>query len=74
MFLSLSQSVYSSFFSLFRFGLFLRGILRPVHEAEEAAMRRTLEEYSPDFLLAVEALTGHLCRTFRDHILKEKER
>ena len=53
---------------------YARGILRPVHEAEEAAMRRTLEEYSPDFLLAVEALTGHLCRTFRDHILKEKER
>ena len=53
---------------------YARGILRPVHEAEEAAMRRTLEEYSPDFLLAVEALTGHLYRTFRDHILKEKER
>ena len=53
---------------------YARGILRPVHEAEEQAMRRTLEEYSPDFLLAVEALTGHLCRTFRDHILKEKER
>ncbi|HIV86953.1 MAG TPA: winged helix DNA-binding protein, partial [Candidatus Pygmaiobacter gallistercoris] len=28
---------------------YARGILRPVHEAEEAAMRRTLEEYSPDF-------------------------
>ena len=32
------------------------------------------EAQEPHALLAVEALTGHLCRTFRDHILKEKER
>ena len=32
-------------------------------------MARTLEQFSPDFLLAVEALTEQLCRSFQENIL-----
>ena len=48
---------------------YARGLLRPIHEAEEEAMARTLEQFSPDFLLAVETLTQQLCQSFRRSIL-----
>ena len=48
-------------------------ILQPIYNAEEQAMARTLEQFSPDFLLAVEALTEQLCRSFHEHILDRKE-
>ena len=44
-------------------------ILQPIYNAEEQAMARTLEQFSPDFLLAVEALTEQLCRSFQENIL-----
>ena len=49
-----------------------RQILQPVYAAEEEAMARTLERFSPEFLQAVEELTGQLYRTFQEQIL-EKE-
>ena len=52
---------------------YARRILQPIYDAEEQAMARTLEQFSPDFLLAVEALTEQLCRSFHEHILDRKE-
>ena len=48
---------------------YARRILQPIYNAEEQAMARTLEQFSPDFLLAVEALTEQLCRSFQENIL-----
>ena len=52
---------------------YARSVLQPVYDAEEEAMERTLEHFSPDFLQAVEALTGQLDESFRRHILSQKE-
>ncbi len=43
-------------------------LLQPVYLAEEQAMARTLERFSPDFLLAVEELTEQFRLSFQEHI------
>ena len=43
-------------------------VLRPVYRAEEQALRRTLERFSPQFVEAVEALTGYLAQEFQREI------
>ena len=48
-------------------------ILKPIYAAEEEAMAHTLEQFSPDFILAVEAMAEHLRRAFQDNILNRKE-
>ena len=45
-----------------------RRILEPIYAAEEAAMARTLERFPPEFLLAVETLTGYLTQEFQREI------
>ena len=49
-------------------------LLEPIYAAEEEAMARTLEQFSPEFIQAVEAMTDHLCRAFQETILTEKEK
>ena len=48
-------------------------ILRPLYAAEERAMARTLERFSPEFLLAVEAMTDYLDQAIRDEILEDEK-
>ena len=48
-------------------------ILAPVYAAEEEAMARTLEQFSSDFILAVEAMAEHLRAAFQNKILDRKE-
>ena len=48
-------------------------ILRPIYAAEEAAMARTLERFSPEFLLAVEAMTDYLDQAIREEILEDEK-
>ena len=52
---------------------YARRILHPIYAAEEQAMELTLREFSPDFLLAVEAMTEHLCEAFHAAIFHEKD-
>ena len=52
---------------------YARHILQPIYDAEEQAMARTLEHFSPDFLLAVEAMTENLCQAFHAALLDRKE-
>ena len=48
-------------------------ILRPIYAAEEAAMARTLERFSPEFLLAVEAMADYLDQAIGEEILKKEK-
>ena len=48
-------------------------ILRPLYAAEERAMARTLERFSPEFLLAVEAMTDYLDQAIREEILEDEK-
>ena len=50
-----------------------RRILEPIYAAEEAAMARTLERFSPEFLLAVEAMTDYLDQAIREEILEDEK-
>ena len=49
-------------------------VLRPVYRAEEQALARTLERFSPQFVEAVEALTGYLTQTFQEEIFDRFDR
>ena len=49
-------------------------MLRPVYRAEEQALARTLERFSPQFVEAVEALTGYLAQTFQEEIFDRFDR
>ena len=46
-------------------------VLEPVYRAEEQALHRTLERFSPQFVEAVEALTEHLTQEFRREIFEK---
>ena len=50
-----------------------RRILEPIYAAEEAAMARTLERFPPEFLLAVETLTGYLTQEFQREIFENEK-
>ena len=49
-------------------------ILRQVYAAEESAMARTLEEFSPKLLDGLEAFTGYLREAFHREILDDMEK
>ena len=49
-------------------------ILRPLYAAEERAMARTLERFSPEFLLAVEAMTDFWTRPSGKRSWKTRKR
>lgn len=49
-------------------------ILRQVYAAEESAMARTLEEFSPKLLDGLEAFTGYLREAFHRKILDDMEK
>ena len=49
-------------------------VLRPVYRAEEHALARTLERFSPQFVEAVEALTGYLAQMFQEEIFDRFDR
>ena len=50
-----------------------RRILEPIYAAEEAAMARTLERFPPEFLLAVETLSGYLTQEFQREIFENEK-
>lgn len=55
-------------------GKYAREILKSVYAAEETAMERTLEEFSPKLLTGLEAFTRYLKEAFHKELLdKEKK-
>ena len=48
-------------------------VLQSVYQAEEAAMERTLREYSSEFMTAIEALTQNMTQEFQRFIFDGKE-
>ncbi len=52
---------------------YARKTIQPVYDAEEAAMARTLEEFSPDFMRAIEALTQNMTLEFQREIFDQTE-
>lgn len=48
-------------------------VLQSVYQAEEAAMERTLREYSSEFMTAIEALTQNMTLEFQRFIFDGKE-
>ena len=52
---------------------YARQLLRPLYAAEQQAMEQTLEQFSPEFLQAVEALTEHLQQAFLSALPDRKE-
>ena len=53
---------------------YAQSVLQPVYRAEEQALARTLERFSPQFVEAVEALTGYLTQTFQEEIFDRFDR
>ena len=52
---------------------YARKVLRSVYQAEEQALKRTLEQFSPQFVEAVEALTEYLIQEFQREIFDRKD-
>ena len=52
---------------------YAQGVLQRIYRAEEQAMARTLEEFSPQFLEAVEALTQNMTLEFQREIFDQTE-
>ena len=48
-------------------------VLQPIYQAEEEAMSRTLDEFSPSFVKAVESLTQNMAQAFQREIFQGKE-
>lgn len=48
-------------------------ILKDVYTAEEIAMRKTMEEYSPELIKGLEIFTSHLRDAFHREILDKEE-
>ena len=48
-------------------------VLQPIYQAEERAMARTLQEFSPEFINAIEALTRNMTQEFQREILNRTE-
>ena len=52
---------------------YAHAVLQPIYQAEEQALKRTLEQFSPRFVEAVEALTEYLTQEFQREIFHRKE-
>ena len=48
-------------------------VLRPIYQAEERAISRTLREYSSEFVKAVEVLTRNMTQEFQREIFDRTE-
>ena len=51
---------------------YAHSILEPIYAAEAAAMRRTLQQFSPKFVEALEDFTKHLQEEFDHSILNRR--
>lgn len=52
---------------------YTRGLLKAIYTAEQEALKKTLQEFAPEFIDAFDCFAAHLCAEFHKQIIDQKE-